>query len=634
MCGVAGVLYFERPDPPPLARAGLEAMAGAQRHRGPDDSGVETIGPCGLASQRLSILDLSPLGHMPMATDDGRLSLVQNGEIYNFIELRDELRARGHRFRSDGDTEVILRAFQEWGPRCTERFVGMWSFALFDRDTRTLHLSRDRLGIKPLYVHQTSERIVFASEIKAILAFIRSVEAPDQRPRAHLPSIATYMATGLVDGLADTFFKGITRFPPATNARVSADGQTSYERYWDLAAEAAARRAGLNGQRGAPWELLHATLDEAVRVHLRSDVPLGVCLSGGLDSSAIVGLASGHVPDPVRTFTVYFDEGPAYDERAHARPIVERFGARAAERCVDAGNDLVGTLQKIVWHLDEPSLAMGVLPQWHVMQLAREGGVTVVLDGQGGDEIFAGYTNYASQHLYGLLRSDPLRFPSEIAGLAQTQGWPAARSAARSALAMRVRAPMAPTVAGKPDAALLARHLWPLADVSHDEWRLWPRVFDDWLTNVLYHELVRTRLPALLRYEDRLSMAFSIESRVPFLDHRLVELAFALPDSAKRAHGWSKYGLRRALEGRLPDSVVWRKDKKGFPTPVGVWLKDRRGAGALDLLRDQHRRTRDLFPQAALDAFIVEHTSGTADRAWQLWRALSTELWFAAFDVA
>lgn len=634
MCGIAGVLYFDRPDTPAAARSGLEAMAGAQRHRGPDDAGIELLGPCGLASQRLSILDLSPLGHMPMASDDGRLSLVQNGEIYNYIEIRDELRALGHTFRSDGDTEVILRAFQQWGPDCTRRFVGMWSFALFDRNTRTLHLSRDRLGIKPLYVHQTAERIVFASEIKAILAFVRAVEILDLRPRANLASIATYVATGLVDGREDTFFEGIRRFPSATNARISVDGQTAYERYWDIASEAAARRAGLDGQRAAPWGLLRDTLDEAVRVHLRSDVPLGVCLSGGLDSSAIVGLASGHVHDPVRTFTVFFDEGPAYDEREHSRPIVERFGARAAERCVDAGEDLLGTLQNIVWHLDEPSLAMGVLPQWHVMQLAREGGVTVVLDGQGGDEIFAGYTNYASQHLYGVLGSDPLRFPWELAGLAQTQGWPAARSAARSAVAMRVRSPVQPTVGGKPDAALLARDLWPLADVSHDEWRLWPRVFDDWLTNVLYHELVRTRLPALLRYEDRLSMAFSLESRVPFLDHRLVELAFALPDSAKRAHGWSKYGLRRALSGHLPDSVVWRRDKKGFPTPVGAWLKDARGAPAIDLLRDPSRRTRDLFPQPALDAFIAEHTNGTADRAWQLWRALSTELWFAAFDVA
>jgi asparagine synthase (glutamine-hydrolysing) len=198
---------------------------------------------------------------------------------------------------------------------------------------------------------------------------------------------------------------------------------------------------------------------------------------------------------------------------------------------------------------------------------------------------------------------------------------------------MRLRAPVIPTVERTPDAALLAPDLWPLADVSHNEWRTWPRVFDGWLTNVLYWELTRTRLPALLRYEDRLSMGHSIESRVPFLDHRLVELAFALPDGAKQHGGWSKYAMRRALEGLLPASVVWRRDKKGFPTPVGNWLRDGRGQAAIDVLRDPSRRSRDLFPAQALEPIIQAHVSGQADRSWQLWRVLSTELWLQAFDL-
>src|SRR5438128_141568 len=401
---------------------------------------------------------------------------------------------------------------------------------------------------------------------------------------------------------------------------------------WDLPSRAAALSASLNGAGYAPWPALRTALDEAVRVHLRSDVPLGVCLSGGLDSSAIVGLASQHL-ERVKTFTVYFGDGPDYDERQHARPVVERFGAEAFERRIEPG-DVLGTLKRIVWHLDEPSLALGVYPQWHVMALARDAGVKVVLDGQGGDEVFAGYTNYAPQHLYGLLGSQPMRFPFEFAALGRLHGWPQARSAARSAVAMRLRRPVTPTVDQKADAALLAPDLRAMADVSHDEWRLWPRVFDSWLNNVLYWELTRTRLPALLRYEDRLSMAFSIESRVPFLDHRLVELAFALPDDVKRRAGWSKYGLRRALEGLLPSSVVWRRDKKGFPTPVGNWLRDGRASAALDLLRDPRRKSRDLFPQAAVDRFLHDHLDGTADRSWQLWRALSTELWLDAFELA
>jgi len=627
MCGIAGIYRFDQPAVPPADLAALEAMAAVQRHRGPDDSGLETFGRCALANQRLSILDLSPLGHMPMRDERGRVALTQNGEIYNYVEVRDELRARGHVFRSDGDTEVLLRAYLEWGAACLERLVGMWAFGLYDAADGSLVLSRDRLGIKPLYIHETAQRLVFASEIKAIVTYLRAL---GEGVEANYASIATYVATGLVDGLDDTFFQGIRRFPAGTTLRITPDGVRATS-YWDLPARAAVIRGGLNGAARDPAALVRQTLDEAVRVHLRSDVPLGVCLSGGLDSSAIVGLASQHVPR-VKTFTVYFDDGPEFDERIHAHAIVDRFKAEPFERLVQPA-DLLDTLKQIVWYLDEPSLALGVYPQWHVMDLARESGVKVVLDGQGGDEVFAGYMNYAPQHLYGLLGSAPARFPLEVAAIGRLHGWTRARAASRSAVAMRLRAPVAPTVATTPDAAMLAPDLRPLADVSHNEWRTWPRVFDGWLTNVLYWELTKTRLPALLRYEDRLSMAHSIESRVPFLDHRLVELAFALPDGAKLHNGWSKYAMRTALAGLLPKDVVWRRDKKGFPTPVGNWLRDARGAPALSLLRDPLRRSGAMFPDRALEPTIAAHVSGQADRSWQLWRALSTELWLQAFDL-
>jgi asparagine synthase (glutamine-hydrolysing) len=628
MCGIAGLYRFDHQPLSPEDVAAVHEMADVQHHRGPDDRGEGVFGSCALASNRLSILDLSPLGHMPMRSDDGRLALVHNGEIYNYVEVRQELRSLGHVFRSGGDTEVILRAYEQWGAACVERFVGMWAFAIYDAADQSLLLSRDRLGIKPIYVHQTARRVVFASEIKTIVTYLRRL---GEAVRPNPGSIATYAATGLVDGLPDTFFEGIRRFPAAANMRVSPGGAHT-ESYWDLPRRAATLQATLNGAAEAPWLNVRQTLDDAVRVHLRSDVPLGVCLSGGLDSSGIVGLASQHL-ERVKTFTIYFEDGPDFDERPYARSIVARFGADSSERCVSPSR-LVDELRQIVWHLDEPSLALGVFPQWHVMSLARDAGVKVVLDGQGGDEIFAGYTNYASQHLYGLLGSEPLQFPLETLALGRLQGWPEARSAAASAVAMRLRRPARPSVEDRADAALLAPDLRLLADVSHEEWRLWPRVFDGWLSNVLYWELTRTRLPALLRYEDRLSMTFSIESRVPFLDHRLVELAFALPDAAKRHAGWSKYALRRALDGLLPHNVVWRRDKKGFPTPVGRWLRDSRGVPALMLLRDPTRRSRHLFPQAALDAFIDDHVSGRMDRAWQLWRALSTELWLDAFQLA
>jgi len=369
MCGIAGIYHFDRRPVPPEDIAALHAMAKIQHHRGPDDRGLEVFGPCALACQRLSILDLSAHGHMPMYSDDGRLALVQNGEIYNYVELRDELCARGHVFRSDGDTEVVLRAYEAWGATCVERFVGMWAFALYDTQAQTLLLSRDRLGVKPIYAHRTADRLVFASEIKAIVAYLRARGEP-VRPNA--ASIATYAATGLVDGMPDTFFDGISRFPAAVTMHVQADDVRTVT-YWDLPSRAAALRASLNGAGNAPWAAVRNALDEAVRVHLRSDVPLGVCLSGGLDSSAIVGLASQHV-ERIKTFTVYFGDGPDYDERQHAQPIVERFAAEPFERRIEP-SDVLETMKRIVWHLDEPSLAPGVYPSWHVMALARDSGV-------------------------------------------------------------------------------------------------------------------------------------------------------------------------------------------------------------------------------------------------------------------
>lgn len=631
MCGIAGIFRFDRPDVPPEDMDGLLVMSNAQVHRGPDDSGLGAYGPCALASQRLAILDLSPHGHMPMLSRDGTVALVYNGEIYTYLEIREQLRTIGREFVSEGDTEVVLQGYQQWGTRALDRFVGMWAFALYDADRRTLVLSRDRFGIKPLYVHQTPERLVFASEIKAIVAYLR---ARGERVAPNPASIATYAATGLVDGLEDTFFEGIRRFPAAETWLVSAAG-IKRERYWDLVERVQGWRSELRFAPDAPtFERLRRSLDESVRVHLRSDVPVGVCLSGGLDSSAVVGLASSHVPR-VDTYTVYFADGPRYDERQHSRAIVQRFGAQSHEERVEVQSaDLLPTLQRIVWHLDEPSLALGVYPQWHVMQMASKG-VKVVLDGQGGDEVFGGYLNYLPQHLYGLADwVTAARFGREAVGIGRVHGLPTARNAALNALRMRMRAAPEPSVDAAPDARLLADDLRPLADVSWNEWRRWPDVFPlDWLSNVLYWELTKTRLPALLRYEDRLSMAFSIESRVPFLDHRVVEMAFGLPGTSKIRDGWTKYALRRATDGLLPPDVVWRKDKKGFPTPVGHWLRDGRGAEARALLRDPARRSRAAFPTERLEPFIAAHEAGAADYSWQLWRALSTEVWLEAFDL-
>lgn len=578
---------------------------------------------CTLASQRLSILDLSPHGHMPMASEDGRLLLVYNGEVYNYVEIRAELAARGHRFRSTGDTEVVLRAYQEWGANCVERFVGMWALALYDRAERSLLLCRDRFGIKPLYLQLTPERVVFASEIKALVAYLRAYGEP---VRVHTPAVATYLATGQVDGWEETFFAGVKRLEPGTWLRITPSGEEK-RRYWSLPDRAkdlsgTLRQTDVVGQ-------IRAGLEESVRVHLRSDVPLGVCLSGGLDSSGVVALASARV-QPVETYTIWFGDGPEYDERAHERAVVAATGASPHEQEATSA-DFLDTVRRIIWHLDEPSLATGVYPQWKVMELARSG-VKVVLDGQGGDEVFGGYTNYLPQYLYGLARGWSPRLVPELVGVGRVHGWGKARAVGRSAVAMAARPAQPATAETLGDASLLTPEARVQADTRFEEWRLWPRVFDDWLNNVLYWELTKTRLPALLRYEDRLSMAFSLESRVPFLDHRLVEMSFALPGAWKVRGGWSKYVLRRALDDALPREVVWRRDKKGFPTPVGHWLSDQRGAEARAVLRDPSRKTREWVSESGLEADLRAQETGQ-DRSWRLWRALSLELWLDVFGL-
>jgi asparagine synthase (glutamine-hydrolysing) len=627
MCGIAGIFRFRDSQLAAGDAACIERMADLLRHRGPDARGCTLVENCALAGLRLSILDLSPLGDQPMVSDDGRFALVYNGEIYNYVELHDELAKQGVRFRGSSDTEVVLRAYETWGASCISRFVGMWAFALFDARERRLLLSRDRFGVKPLYYVLRDDVLAFASEIKALAAFARSNGLPLRPSRR---SLATYVGTGLVDGIEETFFEGVYRFPAASNGFCTSEGLRC-ESYWSLPQAAATHMEGLGRlDELSVAEHLRHRLDEAVRIHLRSDVPVGVCLSGGLDSSTVVGLAARHV-EQVKTFTVYFDEGPLYDERAFSDRVVSSFHADSLTAEVKPDR-LLAELGDILWHLDEPSLATGVIPQWHVMRLASQR-VKVVLDGQGGDEVFGGYVPYYTQYLYQLARDvNAPRFVRETWGLASMLGGRFAGLAARNAVAMALRPPREGD-ARAPDGFVLAQEMRSLVDDSFEEWREWPRVFDDWLSNVLYWELTRTRLPALLRYEDRLSMAFSIESRVPLLDHRVVEFAFALPAWWKIRNGWSKWVLRTAVQGMLPDDIAWRRDKRGFPTPFGRWLRNGLSDDVRDLLFTSGRRSLPYFDRPNLARALDKHETGTVDVSSLLWRALSIELWLARFEL-
>jgi|GEM_PF-12801 len=593
MCGIAGIYELNGPGSPELGPV-LGRMLDVMAHRGPDDRGQEQLDNLWLGHLRLSILDLSPRGHQPMGVAGGRLVISYNGEVYNYLELRRELESLGARFFSDSDTEVILQAYAHWGLDCFQRFNGMWALAIWERATRRLVLCRDRVGIKPLYYCTDGERLAFASEVKALLAYRRLTNLPLELNQA---ALETYLRTGLVDGLEDGLFRGVKRLKPG-QCLVWEDGRpVATQPYWDLPGRALALRqeqAG-RGEEDLAGELLEL-LRDAMAVHTRSDVPVGVCLSGGLDSSAVAALVSPHIAN-LDTFTAWFPEGEEYNELAHAQKVVERYGLNSFPTQV-RGEALLDKLPDLLWHLDEPTLAMGVYPQWHVMEEAAKR-VTVVMDGQGGDEIFAGYDFYAPRRLYGLMREGRTKeYQQTLAGYAANYG-----RARADALGQEVKALF-----------------------MQDAARQLPEVFPGHLDNMLFQELTVSRLPALLRYEDRLSMAFSIESRVPLLDYRLIEFAFALDEGRKVGPGWSKHLFRQALGRVLPTEVAWRKDKKGFPTPFAIWADQGLRAAIRELLLGGGSWLAQTLGRQPIEGLLTAWDQGRKDH-WTLWRLVSLELW-------
>jgi len=585
MCGIAGLAS---PRPEDLRPIG--AMTAALRHRGPDDegyvfadsrtgrtwpfSGDDTVAgiphprldgtPPGsadvaLGTRRLAILDLTAAGHGPMAAADGTLWVTYNGEIFNYLELREELAGRGHVFRTSCDTEVLLAAYAEWGPRCLERFNGMWAFGLYDARRRVLFCARDRFGVKPFHYAWDGRTFGFASEIAALRAGGFGGGAVDA-------SLASFLLGGALDAGEDTHVSGIRRLPGGHHLTVDLEARTlSVARWYALPDE---------GTAPARPDRLRERLEDAVRLRLRSDVPVGTCLSGGLDSSSIVALTArlrDRSPDGRRAFSVVYAD-PALDESRYMDSVARATGVDS-RRVTPTSDDLAADLGALVRHQGEPFSGAGVYSQWRVMRLAREAGVTVLLDGQGADEVLAGYV---------------YQFGPFLTGLAARHGWGRAVREARHAGA----------ASGGSAARLLvlaAYHALPLpAGVRH--WaasraathRALPvdaldpalrpagpdgrharrtRLGDELRANIL-----ETSLPALLRYEDRNSMAFSVEARTPFLDYRLVEEVRSWRAEDLISGGWTKAPLREAMRGVLPEHVRLRRDKLGFATPERRWL--------------------------------------------------------------
>ncbi|HZT15333.1 MAG TPA: asparagine synthase (glutamine-hydrolyzing) [Gaiellaceae bacterium] len=598
MCGLAGVVRLGRPPERDTVERWLDGLA----HRGPDGRGILAGDGVCLGHLRLAIIDLSDAGLQPMERDG--LQLLHNGEIYNYVELRDELRAKGHAFSSGTDSEVVLAAYREWGSRCVERFNGMWAFVIWDAARRTLFCSRDRFGVKPFYYRLDGDRFAFASE-----------PWPLARDGANLSAIRDYLEQGYLDQGTQTFFAGVRRLAPAHSLSFGPDG-LRLERYWTLEPQEPP---------ADPVAAVRETFLDAVRLQLRSDVPVGTCLSGGMDSSAIAVAVARQGHDRQKTVTAYFDDA-GYDERPFAQAVVDSTGAQAHWVTFTA-DDLVADLPAIVQAQGEPFGSTSICAGWYVMREARRAGLTVMLDGQGGDEILAGYRAFFGYRLSDLLRAGQLgEAAAELRAFSRVNGarWGAVALASPH-VPERVRLAARARLRGA--AALASPDLPPPAATGHPNGAGFP----DRLRRQLHLVLSRRGLPELLRYEDRNSMAHSLEARVPFLDHRLVELAFSLDGAELIRRGETKSVLRRALADLLPAEVRRRRDKLGFVTPEGRFLRGALGEMAADVFASSRFRERGFVNAAVARRRLERHRRGRLQAGMELWRALNLELWAQRF---
>lgn len=602
MCGVGGIVASQ--DPP---RELLQRMAAAMAHRGPDGEGVYVGAGAGLVFRRLAIIDLHERSNQPLALGPWRL--VLNGEIYNYLELRDELRGHGHEFVTEGDAEVLLHAWDEWGEGALDRVNGMFAFAVWHEGDRHLTLACDPCGEKPLYWADDSGggRLVFASDIPAILEVRPELAAP------RTDAIGPFLAFGQTPPIDESFFAGIRRLPGAHLLRWR-DGRIEVERYWvprqvevPLTFEDAAAALG---------ELLR----DSVRLRLRSDVPVGTSLSGGVDSSAVVALCAEVAGDqPRHAFTASFP-GFARDETRFARTVASAAGVLEHHVVEPTAAEVFDDLDTVVRDQQEPFGSLSIYAQWRVMRAAREAGIVVLLDGQGADELFAGYVGANAG--WALRSLSPATAMRELA-----KGGFGARDVVFAALAGRL-----------PRAVVRRHRLRAMSPYVADGIRsatadAAPVGDADGARTPLVRELLRqtfhTSLPALLRYADRDSMAHGREVRLPFLDRRIVEFAFSIPTTFVHRQGVTKRVLREAMRGIVPDAILDRRDKIGFEPPQAAWLSGPSGMSlAREILLDDRARARGLYDLQAIGDDI---RAGSWRDHHAIWRALSVELWLHAF---
>lgn len=623
MCGISGIYEYRAQRPVDAHR--LEGMLTRLQHRGPDDAGMYVDGPVGIGNRRLSIIDVAG-GQQPMASDDGRVVVVANGEIYNFRDLTTHLQQRGYRFKTVCDTEVLVYLYEAYGQACVDKLRGMFAFAVWDARRRRLFMARDRLGIKPLYYVDDGQRLIFASEIKAILQ--------------HPAVVAELNATGLSHFLSlkyvpapETMFANIHLLPPGHTLICDANGVRT-QAHWDLTFP---ESDGAHRPEADYAEELEGLLRESVRLRLMSDVPFGAFLSGGVDSSTIVALMSQMLDKPVKTFAVGFDGADAAEsELPFARLVAERYQTEHHEVFIRA-RDLIDLAETVVWHLDQPIADEACLANYVVAHLAAQH-VKMVLTGEGGDELFAGYARYAWERLSPAFKRLPpvakrlaLAASGRLPGLRRPKLALYALCQSDEAARMSNWFPLCNT---EQKAALLTDEVQRAVSSGVTE-GLFGRLLAQSsavspLHRMLYVDTKHWLPDDLLARGDKMSMAVSLEARVPLLDHRLTEFAAALPPHFKVRGLTRKYLLKKVSRRWLPPQIIRRK-KQGFPIPMSDWFRGDARSFLWDHLSPATVRRRGLLHPKTVETLLQQHDAGFADHGPVLWGLLNLELWHRLF---
>jgi asparagine synthase (glutamine-hydrolysing) len=615
MCGIAGIMSLEGK---PVFEQEVRDMCMSIVHRGPDDHGYY-VGPgVGLGMRRLSIIDIAS-GRQPVRNEDGTVWVVFNGEIYNFQELRRDLQSRGHVFYTNTDTETIVHLYEEYGKRLVDHLRGMFGFALWDERKRQLLIARDRLGIKPLYYTETGGRILFASELKSILQLPEVERTLNWSAMAHLFSFLSTPPT-------ESIIEGIHKLEPGHLLTVTPGRAPVVESYWDLEFEPEEGR-----DVGYFVNRVRELLDESVRLHMVSDVPVGAFLSGGIDSSAVVASAAGLTAAPIETFSIGFREAE-YNELEHARAVSAKF--RTDHHELTLGPEGLGELENLAWHLDEPFGDSSAIPTYMVSKLAAER-VKVVLSGDGGDELFAGYDKYMVESRERNSTALPPLARNLIGKFSRTMpdGMRGRNFLRHMSLSGAERYLDSGTLFRRDDMQKLFRSDAFDLLAPYEPWRAKAACMasgnGNWLSAVQRLD-VKNYLPLdILTKVDRMSMAHSIETRVPLLDHKLVEFAATIPPEMNLRDGTTKYVLKQAMRGILPDAIIDRP-KHGFAVPLGYWFRGKLGPYVRDLLLGESARSRGIFNGAYIEDLVARHERGR-NLDLQLWTLISFELWAKVF---